>query len=83
MAGDKMSTGDGSRSELQLDYANLLRLDQHAQANIAALSKDRIQVQIGQGLANYSVLKGSEAQVEIDTPNVAVHPLGKDGIAFK
>jgi len=78
MAGDKVSTGDGSRGEFQLDYANLLRLDQHGQANIAALSKDRIQVQIGQGLANYSVLKGSEAQVEIDTPNVAVHPL-KDG----
>jgi hypothetical protein len=78
MAGDKVSTGDGSRAELQLDYANLLRLEQHGQANIAVLSRDRIQVQVGQGLTNYSVLKGSEAQVEIDTPNVAVHPL-KDG----
>ena len=49
-----------------------------AQADIAALDKNRIQVQIGQGLANYSMLKGSEADVEIDTPNVSVHPV-KDG----
>ena len=27
-----------------------------------------------QGLVNYDVLKGNEADVEIDTPNVAIHP---------
>ena len=75
MAGDKISTGEGSRTELQLDYANILRLDRNAQASIATLDKNRIQVQIGQGLASYSVLKGSEADVEIDTPNVSVHPV--------
>lgn len=75
MAGDKVSTGDGSRTEVQLDYANILRLDRNAQATIATLDKSRIQVQIGQGLAGYSVLKGSEADVEIDTPNVSVHPV--------
>jgi len=47
MAGDKVATGDGSRAELQLDYANLLRLDQHSEANIATLDNNRIQVQIG------------------------------------
>ena len=74
MAGDKVATGDGSRAELQLDYANVLRLDQHSQANIATLDNNRIQVQIGQGVAIYSVLNGAQADVEIDTPNVAVHP---------
>jgi hypothetical protein len=44
MAGDKVATGDGSRSELQLDYANILRLDQDSQANIATLDNTRIQV---------------------------------------
>src|SRR5579864_1274180 len=75
MAGDKISTGDGSRTEVQLDYANILRLDRNAQSSIATLDKNRIQVQIGQGLAGYSVLKGSEADVEIDTPNVSIHPV--------
>jgi FecR protein len=75
MAGDKISTGDGSRTEVQLDYANILRLDRNAQASIATLGKNRIQIQVGQGLGSYSVLKGSQADVEIDTPNVSVHPV--------
>jgi hypothetical protein len=72
---DRVSTGDRSRTELQLDFANLLRLDQRSTARVANISRTRIQVQVGQGLANFDVLKGSEADAEIDTPNVAVHPL--------
>src|SRR3989475_828498 len=75
VAGDKVATGDASRTELQLDYANILRLDQNSQASIATLDKGRIQVQVGQGLANYSMLKDSQADVEIDTPNVSIHPV--------
>src|SRR2546427_4694536 len=75
VTGDKVATGNGSRTELQLDYANILRLDQNAQATLATLDKDRIQVQVSQGLAHYSVLKGSQADVEIDTPNVSIHPV--------
>jgi len=75
MAGDTIFTSDGARVELQLDYANILRLDGNAEANLATLYDNRIQVQIGQGLASYSVLQGSQADVEIDTPNVAVRPL--------
>jgi hypothetical protein len=74
MTGDKLATGEASRTELQLDYANILRLDQNAQASIATLESNRIQVQVSQGLAFYSVLKGSQADVEIDTPNVSIHP---------
>jgi len=75
VAGDKVFTGDRSRAEIQLDWANLLRLDEDAQVDIATLERTRIQVQLAQGLANYSVLKGSEADVEINTPNVAIIPL--------
>jgi len=32
--GDRVSTGDKARTELQLDYANMLRLAEHTQANI-------------------------------------------------
>ena len=75
VAGDKVFTGNRSRAEIQLDWANLLRLDEDAQVDIATLERTRIQVQLAQGLANYSVLKGSEADVEINTPNVAIIPL--------
>jgi hypothetical protein len=75
VVGDKISTGDASRTEVQLDFANIIRLDQRAQMNIANLAANQIQVQVGQGLVNYTVLRGSEGNAEIDTPNVAIHPL--------
>jgi hypothetical protein len=73
--GDQVATGEGARTEIQLDYADLLRLAARSQVKIADLSRTRIQIQVAQGYANYTMLKGGEAEVEIDTPNVAVHPL--------
>jgi hypothetical protein len=78
--GDKVSTGAGGRAEVQLDYANILRLASNAQANIANFTQKYIQIQVGQGLANYSVFGESEAEPEIDTPNVAVHPAHQNGV---
>jgi hypothetical protein len=78
--GDKVSTGTGGRAEVQLDFANILRLGSNAQATIANFTHKYIQIQVGQGLANYSVFGESEAEPEIDTPNVAVHPAHKDGV---
>jgi hypothetical protein len=78
--GDKVSTGAGGRAEVQLDFANILRLASNAQANIANFTQKYIQIQVGQGLANYSVFGESEAEPEIDTRNVAVHPAHKDGV---
>jgi ferric-dicitrate binding protein FerR (iron transport regulator) len=74
-AGDRISTGDGSRAEVQLDYANIIRLDQNSTVKITNLTRGQIQVQVGEGLASYSVLPNNQADVEIDTPNSAVHPL--------
>jgi hypothetical protein len=73
--GDQMATSEKSRLEVQLNYANILRLAANSQAKIADLTRTRIQIQIAQGYANYSVYKGNEADVEIDTPNVSVKPL--------
>jgi hypothetical protein len=73
--GDQVATGQDARAEIQLDYANILRLAAHSQTKIADLTPRRIQVQVGQGYASYTMLKGSEADVEIDSPNVAVRPL--------
>ena len=78
LSGDKVSTGAGGRAEVQLDFANILRLGPNAQANIGTFTRDHIQIQLSQGLANYSVFSESEAEPEIDTPNVAVHPAHKD-----
>src|SRR6266481_1357883 len=72
LAGDRVSTGDKARTELQLDYANMFRLGERTQANIATLTRSQIQIQLGRGMAYYSVVKNSDADSEIDTPNVAI-----------
>ncbi|PYX50480.1 MAG: hypothetical protein DMG76_34545 [Acidobacteria bacterium] len=55
VVGDRISTGDNSRAELQLDHANVLRLGNNSQVKIATVERvqyqrAQIQVQIGQGL---------------------------------
>ncbi|MGA8763117.1 MAG: FecR family protein [Candidatus Sulfotelmatobacter sp.] len=77
--GDKISTGAGGRAEVQLDFANILRLGSNAQATIADFTHKRIQIQLGQGLATYTIFKDGDAEPEIDTPNVAIHPAHNDG----
>jgi FecR protein len=72
--GDHISTAQNARAEIQLDHANVLRLSDQSTANVVNLSRTQMQLQIGQGLANYEVLKSNEANIEIQTPNVAIHP---------
>ncbi len=85
VGGDRVSTGDNSKLELQLDHGNILRLGNHSLLKIATVERvqnqrAQIQVQIWQGLAYYSVFKDSDAEVEIDTPNAAIRPTTKDGV---
>ncbi len=72
--GESIATGPGSRTELQLDYATVLRLDQSTEAKVAELTRARIQIQVASGVADFVVFRGAQADVEIDTPNMAIHP---------
>ena len=80
MTGDKVSTADNARTELQLDFANIIRLGPNSKANVSNLTKKQIQIQLAEGIANYTVSKDSEAEPEIDTPNVSIHPAHHDGV---
>ena len=60
--GDHISTGPNARAEIQLDHANVLRLSDQTTANLVNLSRTQMQLQIGQGLANYEVLKRQRSQ---------------------
>ena len=62
MTGDKVSTGDNARTELQLDFANILRLGPNSKANFANLTQKDIQIQLSQGIADFAVSKDSEAE---------------------
>ncbi len=76
--GDKVATGEKSQTEVQLDSANVVRLAPRSEVKVADLTRTRIQLQVAQGLVTYSVMKENEADIEIDTPNMAVRPL-KEG----
>ena len=77
MGGDTVATAATSRAEVQLDFANVLRMEQNANVKIADLGQKHIQLQLASGLIDFAVFKGTEADVEIDTPNMAVRPVGE------
>ncbi|MGB7591380.1 MAG: DUF6600 domain-containing protein [Terriglobia bacterium] len=77
VGGDTVATAARARAEVQLDFANVLRMDQNADVKIADLTQKHIQLQVASGTIDYTVFKGTEADAEIDTPNMAVLPLGE------
>ena len=77
MAGDRVSTGPDGKGELQLDWADLVRMSNNATVKVVTLDHNNLQLQVGQGLVTYSVLKGTEAGSEIDTPNASLRPNGE------
>ena len=72
--GDTIATGQGSRAEVQLGYSNLLRLNENSEAAMASLGDRNFKVQVARGIVNYSELRGGEADVDLETPHVAVRP---------
>jgi hypothetical protein len=76
MASDHLQTSPGSRAEIELDNGNLIRLGPNTDVGFADLEYRRYQVQLGAGTIIYRVLRDAGSQAEIDTPSIAVRPLG-------
>ncbi len=77
MANDSILTSSSSRVEVQLDWANLIRVGPNSEVRFAGLDVRGYQIQIAAGTVMFRVLRPSQAQAEIDTPSVAIHPLGQ------
>jgi len=75
MAGDHLQTSPGSRAEVELDSANLVRLAPNTDLGFADLEYHRYQLQLAAGTIQYRVLRNQDAQIEIDTPSIAAKPL--------
>lgn len=75
--GDRVVTAEGARAEVQLDFANIVRIGPSSEIRFSELQQGRYQIQIATGTTSFRVLRDSTAQVEISTPSVAVHPLRK------
>lgn len=75
MVGDSVSVAPGGNAELQLDYANFVRLGGDSELRISQLDNGRQRIQVSRGLVTWRVVRDSNTQSEISTPAVAVHPL--------
>ncbi len=73
--GDSIATGAASRAEVQLDSANFVRLKESTEVSVTQLGNHQFRIQVAHGIVTYSELKGGEADVDIETPHVAVRPL--------
>jgi len=75
MADDRVLTASSARAEVQLDSANLIRIGANSEVRFSALDLRNSQLQIAAGTVTFRVLRPSQAQIELDTPSVAVRPL--------
>jgi hypothetical protein len=75
MVGDSVSVAAGGSAEMQLDFANFVRIAGDSEIRISSLENGRIQVQMAKGLITWRALRDTNVQSEISTPGVAVHPL--------
>jgi len=75
MADDRLLTSTSGRAEVQLDHANMIRVAPSSEVRFAGLDRASFQLQIAAGTVTFRVLRPSQAQVELDTPSVAVRPL--------
>lgn len=77
VVGDRVLSGAASKAEVQMDYANMVRLAAHSEIRFAELEYERYLLQLASGTITYRILRDSRAEVEISTPSIAVRPLKK------
>ncbi len=78
--GDSVQTSPTGAAEVQLDGANVIRIAENSEIGFSDLQFRRAQIQLTAGSALYRVFQPSDMDVEIDTPSVAVRPLGVSAI---
>ena len=72
--GDALHLKGASRAEVQLSRDNFVRATGDTEIHFQELARQRFFINLPRGTAVYSELEGSEADVDIETPLVAVQP---------
>ena len=71
---DHVATGPNSRAEVQFDASNVLRLGANAEMRLSQLEYSRYQMELTRGVMTYRMLRTTDGNIEIDTPNLSVRP---------
>lgn len=80
MTGDQISVAAGGRAEVQIDSAHYLRIGGDTELRLADLENGHYQIQVAHGFVTWRVLRDTQAQAEIDTPLVGVHPEAQSAV---
>ncbi len=73
--GDSVQSGIGSRTEIQLDHGNFVRLWNDTEVQLLELASQSFRLRVIQGTVIYSELPDSVADIDIETPLAAVRPM--------
>jgi len=71
---DHVLTEGNSRAEIQLDWANFIRLGSESEVRLAELKDRDFLIQVSAGAVTFRVLPESQAQLEVSTPTLAMRP---------
>jgi hypothetical protein len=71
---DRVATGATSRTEVQFDAADVLRLGANAELRLTQIEYGHYQMELARGVMTYRVLRAANANIEIDTPSLSVRP---------
>ena len=74
LGADYVTTGAGSRAEIQLDDVTAIRLGANVQLRFTRLDANVRDVQLAEGTIDLRVLRANAAPAQVDTPSVAVRP---------
>lgn len=74
---DRLLTASSSRAEIQFDYGNMVRLGSNTELRLSDVERGKYIAELATGTVTYSVLRDTKDTSEIDTPSVAVRPLGR------
>ena len=72
--GDGLQLKGASRAEVQLSRGNFVRVSGDTVIHFLELATQRFRIHLSRGTAIYSELEDSEADIDIETPLVAVRP---------
>jgi hypothetical protein len=76
LSGDTLSTGDGSRAEIQLDGRSMVRIAQDAEVQIVNLDPAHREMELAGGTIDERTFAGAAGPSIVDTPSISVRSDG-------
>lgn len=73
---DRLQTAPSSSAEVQLDGNTVVRMAENTDLGFADLTATGARLQTGAGTVLFHALRDPSLPVDIETPSIAIHPLG-------